>query len=189
MFPTDILSIFDARSFSSPWFWLALLVVWTYSGRRVLGIPIDVLTQATRALREKPGADSAEVFALLDWMSLNVPRWRIGPRAAAVLTGLICFGISALTVLGFGYALEMAQALTLILLPQAVLLALRFRLAGQLYWVLEAAHLGQPPRTAAIEAMRRINRYRLQHTIISLLSVTITAFWAARWIALHPHGL
>ena len=189
MFPTDILSILDARSFSSPWFWLALLVVWTYSGRRVLGIPIDVLTQATRALREKPGADSAEVFALLDWMSLNVPRWRIGPRAAAVLTGLICFGISALTVLGFGYALEMAQALTLILLPQAVLLALRFRLAGQLYWVLEAAHLGQPPRTAAIEAMRRINRYRLQHTIISLLSVTITAFWAARWIALHPHGL
>ena len=189
MFPTDILSILDARSFSSPWFWLALLVVWTYSGRRVLGIPIDVLTQATRALREKPGADSAEVFALLDWMSLNVPRWRLGPRMGAVLTGLVSFGVSALAILGFTYGVEMAQALTLILLPQAVLLALRFRLAGQLYWVLEAAHLGQPAPEAAAEALRRINRYRVFYAIVSVLAVVATTLWASLWLLLHPNGL
>ncbi|MBA4489714.1 hypothetical protein [Paracoccus sp. S1E-3] len=189
MFPTDILSILDARSFSSPWFWLALLAVWTYSGRRMVGIPVDVLAHAAAALRKKPGADSAEVFALLDWMSLTVPRWQIGARSAAVLSGLICFGVSALAVLGFRYGLEMAQALTLILLPQAVLLALRFRLAGQLHWVLEAAHLGQPAPEAATEALRRINRYRLVYAIISVLAVVATTLWASLWLLLHPNGL
>ena len=189
MFPTDILSILDARSFSSTWFWLALLVVWTLSGRRVVGIPVDVLGQAARALREKPGADSADIFALLDWMSLNVPRWQIGARAGAVLTALISFGISALAVMGFTYGLEMAQALALILLPQAVLLALRFRLAGQLYWVLEAAQLGQPAPEAASEALRRIGRYRVLYAIISVLSVVVTTLWASLWLLLHPNGL
>ena len=189
MFPTDILSILDARSFSSPWFWLVLLAVWTLSGRRVLGIPTDVLTEATRALRDKPGADSAGAFALLDWMSLNVPRWRLGPRMGAVLTGLVSFGVSALAILGFTYGLEMAQALTLILLPQAILLALRMRLAGQLHWVLEAAQLGQPAAQAATEALRRINRYRILYAIISVLAVVVTALWASLWLLLHPNGL
>lgn len=189
MFPTDILSILDARSFSSPWFWLVLLAVWTMSGRRVVGIPGDVLTEATRALREKPGADSARIFALLDWMSLNIPRWRISQGSGAVLTALVAFVLSALAILGFGYGLEMAQALILILLPQAVLLALRFRLAGQLYWVLEAAHLGQPAPEAAAEALRRINRYRVLYGIISALAVVVTTLWASLWLLLHPNGL
>ncbi len=189
MIPTDILSILDARSFSSPWFWLALLTVWTLSGRRVIGIPVDVLGQAARALRENPGADSAEVFALLDWMSLNVPRWRIGARAGAVLTGLISFGVSALAILGFTYGLEMAQALTLILLPQAVLLGLRFRLAGQLYWLLEAAQLGQPAPEAAAQALKRIGRYRILYTVMSVLAVVVTTLWASLWLLLHPNGM
>lgn len=189
MFSTDILSILDARSFSSPWFWFVLLAVWTMAGRRVVGIPTDVLALASRSLREKPGADSAEVFALLDWMSLNVPRWRVGKTTLAILVGVITFVLSALAVLGFAFGLEMAQALVLIALPQAILLALRVRLAGQLYWVLEAAELGQPAPEAATEAMRRINHYRILYGIISVLAVVVTALWASLWLILHPNGL
>ncbi|NHF72241.1 hypothetical protein [Paracoccus xiamenensis] len=189
MFLTDILSFLDARSFSSPWFWAVLLTVWTLSGRRVVGIPVDVPAQAARALREQPGEASAEVFALLDWMSLSVPRWQAGPRTGAVLTALICFALSVLAILGFSFGLEMAQALVLIGLPQALLLALRARLAGQLYWVLEAAELGQPAAEAAAEALRRINRYRILHGIISVLAVVVTAFWASLWMLMHPNGL
>ena len=71
----------------------------------------------------------------------------------------------------------------------ALLLALRARLAGQLYWVLEAAELGQPAAEAAAEALRRINRYRILHGIISVLAVVVTAFWASLWMLMHPNGL
>ncbi len=110
-------------------------------------------------------------------------------NTAEVLTGAAAFGLTTLALLGFRYQLEMAQALTLLFAPFALLLVLKLRLARHLGWVMEAAHLGQPARVAAIEAMRRINRYRLQHTVISLLAVTLTAFWAARWMAFHPNGM
>ena len=187
MYPTDLLHILDARSFSSPWFWLVLVGVWTPAGRGVLGVPNDVLARAAHGLR---GADDgADAELLLDWLSLQLPRWRIGRRMGAVLTAAICFGLTTLGLLGFRYQFEMAQALTLLAAPFALLLALRLRLAAQLHWVLEAARLGQPPRVAAIEAMRRINRYRMQHMAVSLLAVTAAAFWGSRWIALHPNGL
>lgn len=189
MFLSDILSILDARSFSSPWFWLVLFAVWSFGGRRVLGIPADVLGRAGVSLRADPGKDTAEIFALLDWMSLNVPRWRLSPALGVAISALICFGLTVLAMLGFGLGLEMAQALVLLLLPQALLLALRLRLAGQLHWVLEAAELGQPAPDAATEALRRINRYRFAQMFISLLAVMATAFWATRWIVLHPNGM
>ena len=189
MILSQILSILDARSFASPWFWLVLVGVWTLAGRGVLGVPNDVLSAAGHALRKPDGGDPAPALLLLDWLSLQLPRWHLGQVTGAIMTAGIAFVLTTLAVLGFRFQYEMAQALTLLAAPFALLLILKLRLARQLDWVLEAAHLGQPPRTAAIEAMRRINRYRLQHTIISLLSVTITAFWAARWIALHPHGL
>ncbi|MFD1796159.1 hypothetical protein FQV27_01650 [Paracoccus aurantiacus] len=189
MFLTDIISILDARSFSSPWFWLVLLAIWSFGGRRVLGIPADVLADAGSSLRRYPSEARAEVVALLDWMSLNVPRWRMSPGVGAAITALICFVLAVLIVLGFGANLEMAQAIVLLMLPQAILLVLRVRLAAQLYWVLEAAELGQPVPEAATEALRRINRYRVLQMAISLVAVILAAFWATRWIVLHPHGV
>ncbi len=186
---TELFSILDARSFASPWFWLVMLTVWTLAGRGVLGVPNDVLADAGRALRDKDNAELTGAHSLLDWLSLQLPRWRVDNAAGATMAALGAFGLTTLALLGFRYQLEMAQALTLLAVPQALLLILKLRLARQLDWVMEAAELGQPVTIAAIEAMRRINRYRLQHTVISLLSVTATAFWAARWIAIHPHGM
>lgn len=189
MILSEILSILDARSFASPWFWLLLVWVWTLAGRGVLGVPNDVLAAAGRSLRRPEGADPEHAHLLLDWLSLQLPRWQLASWMGAALAGAGAFVLSSLAVLGFRYQFEMAQALTLLAAPFALLMVMKLRLARQLEWVVQAARYGQPPREAAIEGMRRINRYRLQHTIVSLLSVTITAFWAARWIALHPHGL
>ncbi|HMQ40907.1 MAG TPA: hypothetical protein PKC09_06480 [Paracoccus sp. (in: a-proteobacteria)] len=189
MIVSEILSILDARSFASPWFWLVLVSLWTLAGRGVLGVPNDVLARAGQALRNADDTDPEGAHLLLDWLSLQLPRWQISPGMGAVLTGAAAFGLTTLALLGFRYQLEMAQALTLLAAPFALLLVLKLRLARQLGWVMEAAHLGQPARVAAIEAMRRINRYRLQHTVISLLAVTLTAFWAARWMAFHPNGM
>lgn len=193
MIVSELLSLLDARSFASPWFWLVLVAVWTLAGRGVLGVPNDVLATAGRSLRHESagqaGGDQAPALLLLDWLSLQLPRWQLDRTAGAMLTAGIAFVLSTLALLGFGYHYEMAQALTFLGAPFALLLILKLRLARQLDRVVEAAHLGQPPRAAATEAMRRINRYRAQHTVISLLAVTATAFWAARWIALHPYGL
>lgn len=189
MFLSELISILDARSFASPWFWLVLISVWTLSGRGVLGVPNEVLTRAGQALRHDDAAVPRDAELLLDWLSLQLPRWKLGPRPGAILTAAVAFGLTLLGVLGFRYGLEMAQALTLIAAPFALLLLLKLRLASQLDWVMEALHLGQPPRAAAIEAMRRINQYRVMHTIISLLAVMVTALWASLWIALHPNGM
>lgn len=189
MFPNSLLQILDARSFGSAWFWLVLAVVWSFGGRRLLGIPADILMDAGRSLRRAPGLETPQVLALLDWMSLNVPRWRVSPRMGLALAAALPFGLSVLAGLGFAGGLEMAQALSLLLIPQAVLLGLRLRLAGQLHWILRAAELGQPAPRAATDAMQRINRYRIAQTLISLVAVIFTGLWAMRWILLHPYGV
>lgn len=160
--------------------------LWTWAGRGVLGVPNDVLAEAGQALRR---GETGGAVLLLDWLSLQLPRWRLGPVVGAVMTALITCLLSVLAILGFRWQFEMAQALTLLGVPFAVLLVLKLRLAGQLDAVIEAARLGRPAPDAAAEAMARINRYRFHHTVISLLAVTVTAFWAARWIALHPFGV
>lgn len=189
MFFSTIFSILDARSFTSPWFWLVLIVFWNITSRNVLGVPNDVISHASRALRRQHIDEPREVLQLLDWLALQIPRWGIGFRSGVILTAGTCCGLTVLALLGFRYQLEMAQALTFLCLPFAVLLVLRVRLARQLEWVLQAVSLGQPVRVGATEALRRIDRYRLQHMIISLVAVIATSFWAAQWIALHPNGL
>ncbi|WBU52152.1 hypothetical protein [Paracoccus sp. SCSIO 75233] len=190
MFLSQLFSILDARSFSSPWFWLVLFAVWTLSGRGVLGVPNDVLGDAGRALRREPAeAEPEEAVLLLNWLSLQLPRWQIGRTGGAVLTAAICFGLSALLLLGFRYGLEMAQALTLLALPVALLFVLRVRLAQKLRPVLTAAERGAPVRDAAAAAIKRINTYRILHTLISVLAVMVTTLYASFWMLLHPNGL
>ncbi|WBU58089.1 hypothetical protein [Paracoccus sediminicola] len=188
-FFSEFLSLLDSRSFSSPWFWLVLFACWTLAGRGVLGVPNDVLSRAGRALRESEAGLPAEAALLIDWLALQLPRWRITRNGGALLTALVTFGVTALAVMGFGYDLEMAQALSLVAIPLALLLALRLRLAHRLRWVLEAVSLGKPRREAASEALRLINRYRALHMILSVLAVIVTTLWASLWLLLHPNGL
>ncbi|MDO5613577.1 MAG: hypothetical protein Q4G14_10100 [Paracoccus sp. (in: a-proteobacteria)] len=181
---TGFLDLLGARSFSSIWFWLVLVTAWTVSGRAVLGVPLDVLTRARR------DPDGPAGLLLLDWLSLTLPRWRIGPRDGLWLLGAACFGLTVLAVLGFGYGREMAQALALLLVPFALLLLMRLRLAQLLIPLLDAAqHGATPPEAAVAEAMRQINRHRNWAFVLSVLAVAVTAAWGTMYRLMHPFGI
>lgn len=181
---TGILDLLGSRSFSSIWFWLVLVTAWTLSGRAVLGVPLDVLARA----RREPGGP--EGLLLLDWLSLTLPRWQVAPRDGVWLWGAGCFVLTALAVLGFGYGREMAQAVTLLLLPFAVLLLMRLRLAHRLMPVLDAAQRGETtPLAAATQASRLIARHRRWVFALSVLAVAAAAMWGTLWRLMHPFGI
>ncbi|MDO5604991.1 MAG: hypothetical protein Q4G25_07515 [Paracoccus sp. (in: a-proteobacteria)] len=186
MYFQQFILLLDARSFSSPWFWLVLVAVWSLAGRAVLGVPNDVLIRAERALRE-PGPDEpAGAVELLDWLSLQLPRRHMGGIVPVLAVGLVCFVITALAVLGFHSGLEMAQALTLLGAPLALLAGVQIWLAHRLRGVLLR---GGDVRAIAAEALRRINRYRLIHMAVSVIALAGTAWWGALWLLRHPFGL
>ncbi|WP_313352131.1 hypothetical protein [Paracoccus sp. (in: a-proteobacteria)] len=184
--PEGILALLDSRSFGSIWFWVILTFAWTMAGRRILGVPSDVIT---RAIGIDPGPeDDPAALRLLDWLSLTLPRWRIDQREGAILLGLGSFLLTTLAILGFGYGLEMAQALVLLILPFALLFALELRLAGRLRAVLARAEVGLPANEAGVQAARQMRRHRVVITALSILAVALTAFYGAIWMIVHPFG-
>ena len=182
-----ILAVLDSRSFTAPWFWLLLLLSWTLAGRRVLGVPGDVVHGA-----RNPAAgmqDDPEAVLLLDWLSLCLPRWRMNPREGAVLLGVAAFVLSGLAVLGFGYGLEMAQALVLLILPFALLFLAEARLARRVAPLVAAAQAADiPVHQAAAEAARLMARHRSLVTLASVVVMALIAWRAAVWMVTHPFG-
>lgn len=173
---SSLLALLDSRSFASPWFWLVFAGLWAVVPRNVLGIPSELV------LRTRRGEAAPEV--LLQWLGLVLPWWRIGPVAAPVLTGLACFLVAMLAVLGFAHEMEAAQALTLLLAPLLAVLALRVWLAQGL-----ARMLAETPAPQAAElAARRLIRHGWVSYGIALISVLFTTFAAALWTARHPFG-
>ncbi|MTH65401.1 hypothetical protein [Paracoccus shanxieyensis] len=180
-----ILTILDSRSFASIWFWLLLTLCWTLAGRRVAGVPSDVLA----AIRKPQGPDDPAALLLLDWLSLTLPRRHLGQVEAIVMLACATFVLTALFLLGFIYGLEMAQALVLLLLPFAVLYAAELRLCRRLSGLVEAAETGAVSvNDAAAAAAKLMRRQRLAINIGSILAVAVTAWRGAIWIVTHPFG-
>lgn len=178
------LDLLDARSFGSVWFWLVLIVIWAGSGRTVLGVPSDVINRARRDPVGLPG------LALLDWLSLALPRWKLDRREGVVFLAISSFLLTSLIVLGFGYGLELAQALTLLGVPLLLLFLMRLRLARRLDPVLIGAHDGSvQPDEAAARALKLIAWHRRLAFALSMIAVAATALWGTLWQLLHPNGL
>lgn len=188
--PIDsLIGLLDSRSFTTIWFWLALLGLWSVIGCHILGVPNEVVNGARQALRAGQ-ADSPVVLHLLDWLSLTLPRWRLGAREGAILFGLTAFALSSLAILGFRYGLEMAQAVAILGVPFAIVFWMRVRLARRLSPLLTAAEEASTPLAqVATEAVRRMVLHRRLISLLSMISVAITALWGALWAAMHPFGL
>ena len=181
---TGFLDLMGARSFASIWFWLVLVAAWSITGRAVLGVPADVATRA-RAEPEGPAG-----LLLLDWLSLTLPRWQVAPRDGVGLLAVGSFTLTMLAVLGFAYGREMAQALTLLLVPLAVLLLMRLQLARRLTPLLDSAQQGRiTPGAAAAEAARLITRHRRWAFALSVAAVALTAVWGTIYRLMHPFGI
>ena len=182
-----ILRLLDGRAFSSIWYWLLLAVAWSLALRAVLGVPPEVAARAARV--DRGGPDDPAALALLDWLSLTLPRWRTGRTEAALLTALGTFAVATTGSLGFGLGLEGAQALTLLIAPLLLLLALRLRLAGRLSRDLAAAQSGAiTANAAARSAARACGRHRMVALLMALVTVAIVSIWGTAWAMRHPWG-
>lgn len=184
-----LISLLDSRSFGTIWFWLVLVGMWSASGRHVLGVPTEILSRARR-MQTLGEPEGQAVLALLDWLSLTLPRWRLGTGEGAVFLGCAAFVLTSLAILGFGYGLEMAQALTLLLLPFMILFWMRVLLARRLTPLLEAADSGERPVSGVgAEAARRMQTHRHVVTALSIVAVALTALWGTLWALMNPNGL
>ncbi|QBX35264.1 hypothetical protein E4191_11585 [Paracoccus liaowanqingii] len=184
----SLIGLLDSRSFTTIWYWLALIGMWSAAGRTVLGVPSEVLARARSAQGEGEGQGPA-VITLLDWLSLVLPRWRLGPREGAVFLGVTSFLMTSLIVLGFVFWLELAQALVLLLVPFWMLFWMRVRLARRLFPLIAAAQDGGAPvAEAALGVSRAMTWHRRWVTVLSMVSVALAALWGALWSVIHPVG-
>lgn len=166
------LHLLASRSFTSIWFWLMLALVWSLVGRNIAGVPDQVVRAARRG-------DEGAAVRLLDWLSLTLPERIAHPGEWAVMVAVGAFALSSLAVLGFGFGLEMAQALAMLLIPLGLVALLRQRLARQLRAILTRAAAGASPDDSAAQAARRITRHRWLSLALSVLTLVGAAFYGA----------
>jgi hypothetical protein len=185
----SLIGLLDSRSFMTIWYWLALVGMWSATGRSVIGVPSETVSRARSALSANQPDDPA-VVGLLDWLSLVLPRWRLGTTEGAVFLGVTCFALTSLLVLGFVFWLELAQAVFLLLMPFWVLFWMRVRLARRLTPLIDAAHMGKTTlEQTARDAARMMTWHRRWVTVLSMVSVLLTVLWGSAWAILHPNGL
>ena len=158
---TDIAELIDLRSFSNLWFWIALAVVWSSASHWVLGVPYDMVMRARRL------GGQAETD-LEDIVRINVNRLLyIGRVSGLWLAGIASFVLTGLAILGWGYAVEFAQATFLLAFPITLVGCLSLFTARRI----EAERpLGEGLR-------RRLARHRLYTQMIGTVSIFVTAIW------------
>ncbi|WCR09548.1 hypothetical protein JHW45_10490 [Paracoccus stylophorae] len=184
-----LISFLDSRSFGTIWFWLVVIGMWSATGRNVLGVPTEIVTRARHAQRAGE-TESAAVVSLLDWLSLVLPRWQLGRHEGVVFLAVSAFFLTSLAIFGFRYGLEMAQALTLLLVPFLILFWMRVRLARRLVPLLAAGQEGERPvEGVGAETVRLMIRHRRLVTALSVVAVALTALWGMLWELMHPNGL
>ena len=153
----------DLRSFSSLWFWLAVVGIWTLASHRVLGVSSDMIRHA----RRYGGPAQADLEALVQ---IKVARLdRIFDEAGVFIVGFLFFLLSSLAVLGFYHGVELAQALSLILIPLAYVGLLSLRLARQV----------QAGKRTGKDLVRLLRRNRIKVQLIGLFSIFVTTMWGA----------
>lgn len=160
-----ILRLLDSRSFSSPWYWIALAALWLTAGHWVLGVPYGMVIRA----RRRGGAEEQD---FRDLLKLNVRRLSASTRRSGPLAaGAAGFALTVLGLLGFAHGIEFCQALFLILFPLSIVALLRLRMAAALAPILHAG-----PADAELLA-QKISWHRFHVQLIGAVAITVTAFW------------
>ena len=156
-----IFDLIDLRSFSSIWYWIVLVAVWSAATHWVLGVPQDVVARA----RRQGGQAVAELQVLLR-VGIRRRMWVQAPFGHWLL-GLACFGMTVLVLLGFAYRVEFAQASVLILSPMGLVFALGQRLARRIAALPESAP----------EVYPLLANHRAMVQAIGGLSIFVTTLW------------
>lgn len=157
-----IFQTINMRSFSSIWYWIALVAVWMSIGHWVLGVPLDMVMR----VRRNPD-DAAAAEDLLQMTRINAARQVAAIRSGGVLmVGVACFLLSlgaALAIAG----LELAQAAMFLAVPLTLVFLARLRLALRL----ERAMPDAPSLANALIW------HRMLVQVIAMVSIFATAIW------------
>ena len=156
-----VFEVIDMRSFSNLWFWIALAVMWSTASHWILGVPYDMVSRAGRL-----GGSAQADFE--DLVRINVTRvLQIADEAGLVLAAGGSFLLTMLAVLGFGFGVEIAQALFLLGLPMSVIGILSVRTARRI----------RLSGLAGAELRKTISRHRMVVQGIGMVSVLVTTLW------------
>ncbi|SLN27897.1 hypothetical protein ROJ8625_01161 [Roseivivax jejudonensis] len=156
-----IFEVIDMRSFSNLWFWIALAVMWSTASHWVLGVPFDMVGRAGRL----GGVAERD---LEDLVRINVNRiLLIAEEAGLILVIVGSFVLTTLAVLGFGFWLEIAQALFLLGMPMSLVALLSVRTAARL----------RAQAASGRDLRRMLARHRVAVQAIGILSVLVTTMW------------
>lgn len=149
------------NTFTSVWYWLAVIITWAVASNWLIGVPFDVLFRA-RKCAPQPLAD---LEGLVD---INVRRIvTTNTTFGVVFTALIGFALTVLGVLSFVYQLELAQGVFILAAPLTLIVMINMRLAHQLHRV---------PLYGA-DLVRRLFVVRIWTQIVAMISMFFTAMY------------
>jgi len=104
----------DLRSFSNLWFWIALAVLWSTASHWVIGVPFDMVRRAAKGHEQ----------SLIDMQALATIHARrllfIANETGLITTAFTFFAVTSLSLMGFLYDIEFAQAILLLFLPMSM---------------------------------------------------------------------
>ncbi|MCY3997723.1 MAG: component of SufBCD complex [Rhodobacter sp.] len=154
-------ALIDTRSFSSLWFWIAVLAVWFTMGKRVLGVPVGIMRRAAR--NDGQAQKDLEDLVRIRARYLH----QTGRRSGTWIVAVFCAVLSGLGLTGFLYGVEIAQALFLLVFPTASWCILELVTAARID---SEAPTGEPLRE---HMWRQRNRVQLVGLLSALVSVAV----------------
>ncbi|SDY59656.1 hypothetical protein SAMN05444004_10293 [Jannaschia faecimaris] len=160
----------DLRSFSNLWFWIALAALWSTMSHWVIGVPFDMVRRAARG--NEVSLRDMHVLA-------NIQARRIlfiADETGLITTAFSFFLVTTMSLLGFLYEVEFAQAILLLFLPMAVVGWITLRAARKVEG-LEPEDLGN-----------LLFRTRRWIQLTGMLSIFVTSMWGM-WVNLNSSVL
>jgi hypothetical protein len=161
--PLDFLDlvtdVIDLRSFSNLWYWIVLAILWSTLSHWVIGIPYHMVQRA-RAGDETTEADLRVLAEINTRRILN-----FAELSGTAMVASSAFVVTSLMVLGWGYRVEFAQALVLLVLPLILVAGLTIRTARLL-------------RSSGFEDLHvRLRNHRFLVQGMGICFIFVTAFW------------
>ena len=156
-----LFELIDLRSFSNLWYWIVLGVTWSMASHWVLGVPFDLIQRAHR----HGGQTEADLEVMV---RINADRLLyIGRTAGLWLAAFGAFLLTFLAVLAFGFAVEFAQALFLLLLPLTLLMLMSMHHARRI----------EAGESSGEALYRRLRRHRFGTQLLGMVSIFITSLF------------
>lgn len=157
----NVLVLIDTRSFSSVWYWIALAVTWSTVSHFTLGVPQDLIARARRH-GGQAAADAEAMAHIHARRRLSVMR-----SAGHWVTCFVAAALTLLLVLGFGYGVEIAQALFLLMFPLSLTGIMSLRAAARI----EVFNEYGPA------LWQRLARLRFWTQVTGMLAIFVTSMW------------